>query len=237
MKKFVCIKHWLFVAIVLGEISYASAQPVNYSFSFTNGFNNGGAIPDGNVTGWSDTRVISGIPGTNDGTSEILDVNVLLTLSGGFNGDLYGYLVHSSGFAVLLNRPGRTGGNAFGYSDAGMNLKFDDSAANGDIHQYQSVGGYAVSLNDGSAWAPDGRNVNPATVNGTETPTSLLASFNGLDLNGSWTLFLADLSVGETSTVAHWGVEVVAAPEPATWALFGIGLACGGWRFLRRRVS
>ena len=32
-----------------------------------------------------------------------------LNLSGGWNGDLYAYLVHNSGFAVLLNRVGRNG--------------------------------------------------------------------------------------------------------------------------------
>jgi hypothetical protein len=42
----------------------------------------------------------------------ITDVNVGLQLSGGWNGDLYAYLVHSSGFAVLLNRVGRGTGNA-----------------------------------------------------------------------------------------------------------------------------
>jgi hypothetical protein len=218
-----------------GGLSFASAQPLTYSISYNSGFNNGGVVPDGNVTGWSDTRIISGLPDVDYGTPEILDVNVFLALNGGYNGDLYGYLVHSTGFAVLLNRPGVQTGNAFGYGDAGMNVKFDDTAANGNIHFYQLSGSYPAGLMNGSSWAPDGRNVNPASVNGTESPTSLLASFNGTDVNGSWTLFLADLSVGETSTVASWGVEVVVAPEPSTWVLLTLGAVCGGWRFFRRR--
>ena len=229
LKRFVCIRLWSVIVAIVGALISASAQP--HSFTFNGGFSNGGLVPDGNPVGWSDTRLITGI---NPGTSGILDVNVFLTVNGGFNGDLYGYLVHSDGFAVLLNRPGRTSGNAFGYGNAGMNLHFDDSAAN-DIHHYQLVVSYPTALNDGSGWQPDGRNVNPAAVNGTELQTSLLSSFNGESINGSWTLFLADLSVGETSTVESWGVQVVTVPEPSTWALMGVGLLCGGWRFFRKR--
>src|ERR1041384_6130967 len=98
------MKPWMLSGILaVGVACSTFAQPVVYTFNFTNGFNNGGAVPDGNLAGWSDTRNISGIPGTNHGTDEILDINVFLNLSGGYNGDLYGYLVHSSGFAVLLN--------------------------------------------------------------------------------------------------------------------------------------
>src|ERR1051325_4446840 len=72
-----------------------AARATLYTYDFNSGFNNGGAIPDGNPTGWSDTHAISlALPG--DGTTtQINDVNVRLNISGGYNGDLYGYLVHS----------------------------------------------------------------------------------------------------------------------------------------------
>lgn len=212
-----------------------TAQATLTIASWNSGFANAGVVPDGNVMGWSDTRVLSGIA-----ENSILDVNVTLQLNGGWNGDLYGYLAHSSGFSVLLNRAGRTGGDAFGYSDAGLNVRFDDAAANGDIHLYQTVPGYATAITDGSAWAPDGRSASPMTVVGTDPRTLLLSSFNGLNPNGSWTLFLADLSGGEVITVAGWGLEInaiSAVPEASTWvvglATFGL-LGASEWRRHRR---
>jgi hypothetical protein len=188
------------------------------TFNFTSAFPNSGVIPDGNTAGWSDTRTVSGVLGT------ITDVNVTLTLSGGYNGDLYGYLVHDSGFAVLLNRVGKDATHPFGYADAGMTVKFDDTASNGDIHFYQSVLGYATSLNNGSSWSPDGRSQDPATVTGTSSRDSMLGDFNTLIADGEWTLFLADLGVGGQTTVVSWGLEITAIPEPSTWALLALGL-------------
>jgi hypothetical protein len=226
-------RRMLVVILATGVVWSSIADPV-YTFNFNSAFPNGGVIPDGNVAGWSDTRIISGVVGTN------VDVNVWLELSGGYNGDLYGYLVHDTGFAVLLNRVGRATGSPFGYSDAGMDIKFDDSAGNGDIHYYQLVEDYGTSLFNGSSWSPDGRNVNPATINGTEPrpSTSLLADFVGLTADGSWTLFLADLSVGEETTVMSWGIEIKAVPEPSTWALLGLGLlgVAGFRRYRHRRI-
>lgn len=208
----------------------AMADPM-YTFNFTNAFPNTGVVPDGSVTGWSDTRSASGVLGT------ITDVNVWIELSGGYNGDLYGYLVHDTGFAVLLNRVGVTTSSASGYSDAGMNVMFDDSASD-DIHFYQLVSGYGTSLYDGSSWLPDGRNVDPAQVDGTESRTSLLDDFNGLAGDGTWTLFLADLSVGGQTTVAGWGLEITAIPEPSSFVIFGLGLlGVAGLRRYRVRAK
>ena len=138
-------------------------------------------------------------------------MKVTLRLNGGWNGDIYVYLTHSGGFSVLLNRAGRTSGDTFGYSDAGLNVTFDDAAANGDIHLYQSVGGFTTSITDGSGWAPDGRNGSPLGILDTNPRTAFLSSFNGLDPNGDWTLFVADLGNGEVSTVANWGLAIEAA--------------------------
>src|SRR2546423_342903 len=69
-----------------------------YTTSFSSGFANSGSIPDGSLIGMQDTRTLSGLT-----FNSISDVDVHLTISGSWNGDLYGYLVHSSGFTVLLN--------------------------------------------------------------------------------------------------------------------------------------
>ena len=115
----------------------AASRAATYTFNFSSGFANAGTILDGNATGWSDTRTLSGIA-----DASIVDLNVSLNIAGGFNGDLYVYLTHDSGFSVLLNRVGRTAANAFGYSNAGLNVTFDDAASNGDVHLYQNVAGY-----------------------------------------------------------------------------------------------
>jgi len=206
-----------------------SLQAALFSDSWSSGFANAGVVPDGNPTGWSDTRTLSGIP-----DNSILDVTVTLQVSGGWNGDLYAYLVGpGGGFAVLLNRPGVTSSDAFGYSDAGLNITLDDAAPNGDIHNYQTVAGYATSIANGSAWAPDGRVADPASVVDTDPRTALLSSFDGVDPNGNWTLFVADLSDGNVSTVTSWGLQIEAVPlvvgvPDAVNTLLVLGVALSG---------
>ena len=58
----------------------------------------------------------------------------------------------------------------------------------------------------------------------------LALSSNGLDPNGSWTLFFADLSAGDQTTLTSWSLEITAVPEPvpAALGLFGGLLALGG---------
>ncbi|MFO1488989.1 MAG: PEP-CTERM sorting domain-containing protein [Verrucomicrobiota bacterium] len=209
----------IIIAVITGAAISASAD--TYSFNFTNNFANGGVIPDGNLTGWSVTRALSGITDL-----AITDVNVSLNISGGFNGDLYAYLAHDSGFSVLLNRPGRPDGFGFGYGDAGLNITLDDAAALGDIHTYQTMAGYATLISNGSGWSPDGRNVNPLTVLGTDSRLNLLDQFHGLNPNGDWTLFVADVSTGAEATLVSWGLSITAVPvvpEPSCLALGILG--------------
>ena len=231
------IRRALIALVVLGLCFSARAEI--YSYNFTNGFNNGGIIPDGNPSGFVDTRVVNlGLDfGPVSGT-EILDVNVRLNIAGGFNGDLYGYLVHASGFSVLLNRVGRTSGNGFGYGDAGFDIVLDGQATiyDKDIHSYLVATPSPIFASGKltGTWAEDGRNVDPASVLDLSSRTSLLSSFNSLDANGDWSLFLADLSVGEESTVVSWGLEITTVPEPHTWVL-AILTALGLIRFRNRR--
>ena len=90
-------------------------------------------IPDGDSSGLASTVNISGQTGS------VADVTVNLDINGFWNGDLYAYLVHGNGFAVLLNRVGSTSSDIYGYGDSGMNVTFSDNAANGNIHYYQNI--------------------------------------------------------------------------------------------------
>src|SRR6266480_525255 len=176
----------------------------------TNTFNINQPIPQGSANGLSDTQSFDF---QSEPFSSITDLQVTLNISGGFTGDYYAYLVHDGGFAVLLNRAGRTSVNSVGYTDSGLNVTLSDSSPN-DIHNYQSV------LNPGGAvltgtWAPDGRDMDPATVVETDNRTALLGSFIGADPSGQWTLYVTSLDFGEQGKLASWGLEVKGVPEPS----------------------
>ena len=168
-------------------------------------------IPDANVNGYQHTLTVSG---QTDPDHVVSDVNVKLNFSGGYNGDLYVYLSHGSGFSVLLNRVGRTGANPFGYGDAGFMITLDDGAGP-DLHNYGGNGGNQLS----GTFQPDARNVDPATVTEASGRTAFLNAFNTLEVNGDWTLFVADMSGGEVSTLVSWELDITAVPEPAPLAL------------------
>ena len=110
----------------------------------------GGLIPDNGsaVFQWTYTGSSAPIVG--------LTLSVSISGAGGggaYNGDLYATLQHSSGaatgFAVLLNRAGRTAGGAYGYGDDGISVTFDDSVAAPDIHEYRYAlfGDHTTPLN------------------------------------------------------------------------------------------
>jgi hypothetical protein len=176
--------------------------------AWTSGFANSGGIADGNAAGWSDTRIVSDVaPGLTIG-----DVNITLTLSGGYNGDLYAYLSHDGVLLPLLNRVGSGTGSEptyyFGYADAGFNAVSLSDCGTVNIHNY---GGGGVPSGN---YSPDSGGL---TFAGT---------FAGANPNGHWTLFLSDLSAGGgQSQLASWSLEITAVPEPANVALgiFGAG--------------
>jgi subtilisin-like proprotein convertase family protein len=191
----------------------------SFGETVTNTFSVNQPIPDGQLTGFSDTRVLSF---ENDQFTSITDLEVTLNIAGGFNGDYYGYLVHDSGFSVLLNRSGRASTNSPGYNDTGFDITLLDSAS--DLHFYRNSG---FSVNGSGqltgTWAPDGRYANPGNVSENDASTSLLGSFDGLDPNGTWTLFLADVDFGEQGTLVQWGLVISAIPEPSSAGLLALG--------------
>ncbi len=196
-----------FLAYGLALATAVQAHAALYSYS-----GSAYAIPDGNPNGAFSTIAVGSAP------SSITHIGVNFNISGGYNGDLYGYLSYNGVLVTLLNRVGTGGGDAFGYGDAGFNVTLDDGAANGNIHNYQNV----VNPNGGAltgTWSPDG---------GT------LASFNGQNPNGTWTLFFADLSGGGgQATLNGWSLDITAVPEPVNVALgvfAGLFVLGGLWR-------
>jgi len=203
----------------------ASAQT-----SFTNSLNQ--AIPDGNPVGLVSSTTVSGLDGN------LGSISVNLDITGGFNGNLYAYLLSPDGqLVVLLNRVGIGSSSDFGYGNSGFNITLTDGSP--DVHFYQT-GDYTLDSGQlTGTWSPDGRNIapnSPSSVFDTAGIYGLNAFsvFDNINPNGQWTLFVADLANGGGQSVfVDWTLTIVTVPEPQTWALMigGAGLLLA----LRRR--
>lgn len=186
-------------------------------------WNVGAAVADNDPMGVQDTRTLSGYVGV------IQSVEVRLTLTGmllehAYNGDYFVTLQHDSGYAVLLNRAGRTATEALGYDNNGFNVAF--TLGGNDVHSYQAnTPSYDGSGRLTGTWGVDGRNADPDLVFDTSPRTDMLASFTGIDPNGDWTIFVADMNQNAVGTFDSWGLNVTVVPEPSTTLLLGLGMA------------
>jgi subtilisin-like proprotein convertase family protein len=191
-------------------------------------------IPDGNPVGMREQFAVSGISG------EVSNVTVRLDITGGFNGDLYAYLVNPQGqLAILLNRVGVGGSNPFGYSDDGFNVTL--AAIGNNVHYYNNDTPTIVGGQLTGTWAADGRNINPQSNPGLFDSASLnqglniYSGANGSDVNGAWTLFVADLASGGGSPSLNLAIlSIMTVPEPKSWVLFLVG-GLMTWGLLRKR--
>ena len=163
-----------------------------------------GAIPMGSPVGAVfNGNFTAGVTG-----DEVTGVTVGLNISGGYNGNLYAYLVAPNGtMVVLLNQPG-VALNGFGASGAGMNITLQDGASDhGSIQSVTSGGVLSGSYNAAGALSGFGTTGSP-----------------GGPANGTWELFFADTtSGGGVSTLNSWSLDLTVVPEPVTTALAVFG--------------
>ena len=185
------------------------------------------SIPDGNFSGVSSTVTVSGE------NSSLTDIQVNLNLSGGLIGDLYGYLSYNGTAVVLLNRVGvGTNNGGTSYGTLGTSLAITLLSSGTDVHW--------TSGNLSGNYLADGRDLDPvsatASFNASGTQ-NLNASFGGMNPNGVWTLFFADVSGGGgTSMVNGWSLDITAVPEPTNIALGIFGVVGAVWGFWRRHA-
>jgi subtilisin-like proprotein convertase family protein len=201
------------VALAPGGSATANVQGTPYTKTFNTG-SSVGTIPDGNPVGVTFVGTVSGTPSGGI----VGGLTVGLNISGGYNGDLYAYLVAPNGtLVVLLNQPGVTGGNSFGYGGAGLSVTLSDSAST-SIQNANETGG--------------------AQFTGTYQAAGSLVSFNGSVADGTWTLYFADLSSGGgTSTLDSWSLDITAVPEPVNVALGIFGGLLGGLGLVRHHAT
>ena len=206
------MKTYLILLLLVVGWAGAHAQTDTVTTNWSSGFVNGGVVPDNDLTGWVDSRVIDG---TSSGTIDLVEVT--LDLTGGYTGDIYAYLLHDGVMSVLFNRVGTPANSGNGYLDSGFDVTLSDTAAY-SIHNYQADS--PIYNSDGAitgTWQPDGEGLNV---------------FQGMDADGPWDLFVADESSGGIMTVDSWGLTIQTVPEPSLLALTALG---GGLFFFRRR--
>ena len=215
---------------VLGVLALGlclSAHATLYQNQFNSGFANSGNIPDGNLSGWSDFRNLTGM------APQITDITVTLNISGGYNGDLYAYLSFGNVLVPLLNRVGVGSGDAFGSADAGFNVALSSTGT--DVHSVNAGGAQLTG-----SYQVDGRAISPLSSPASFDSASRVdfSVYNNLNPNGVWTLFIADVSGGGgTSQLTSWELDITAVPEPVNCALGAFaGLALAGGLCRSERV-
>jgi hypothetical protein len=149
-------------------------------------------IVDGNPAGVWNSISVSGL------NWSLSTITVTLNVSGGNNSGLYAYLTYNGTLAVLLNRPGVTSATPFGDTSAGLNQTLTGTALYSGVSPLSSSASFTTP---GSS-------------------TSLSDLYGGMNPNGTWTLFFADVSAGGgNATLNGWSLDVTAVPEPTNVAL------------------
>lgn len=169
----------------------------------------GAATPNGISTPYPSNINVSGLMGT------VSDVNVTITgITTARERDLNFAVVAPNGAALMILGDG---GNLAGMTN--INLTFDDSAASFVSNTVITSGTYKpTDYFFGATDSDDFPAPGPATVNspGPDEPgaTATLAStFNGINPNGNWGLYIIDDSLGggASSVSGGWSIDITTA--------------------------
>ena len=136
-------------------------------------------IPD-NLPAGATSTINPGVSAT------VLDANVIINATHSWVGDMIFTVEHNGTSVTVYDRPG-VPASTFGCSGDNVAATLDDSAA-------------TPVENECGAGVP--------TINGSFIPNNPLSVFNGMDVNGDWTITASDLAAGDTGTLDQWCMEV-----------------------------
>jgi len=181
-------------ALLLGASIASPCTAASFTFPGTNT----GAIPDNSASGRTLSFNASGVG------RPLARVAVSLTLSHTYIGDLEATLISPDGVARLV---------LFSAVGTGLGTSFGDSSNLVGTYVFRDGGG---SLWDAAALVGDAGSIAPGNyfassrgsrglANAGGCPTSLAGVFSGLQgaqVNGQWTLVIADRTTGDTGSVS-----------------------------------
>jgi subtilisin-like proprotein convertase family protein len=148
------------------------------------------AIPDDDPdTGLADSIVI-------DGSGAITDMGLLLFVEHSRVGDLWAAVTHedTATDVELLDRPGVPDLGPLGCEGDHIDAVFDDDAATAAEDQCNDI---------------------PPAIAGSVAPIDLLSLFHDENINGTWTLTIADGAASEIGTLLQWCLIPVIAGNTA----------------------
>lgn len=156
-------------------------------------------IPDEDPTGIA--RLLN-IP--ENGT--ITDVDLELSITHTWNGDLRVMLEHGGVSATLIDRPGLPAWDPF--------FGFDNT-------------GYDITLDDAAGTSIEDFYVGPSKVVGTFAPhPGALGAFNGMDQAGTWALRISDNSFDDIGQLDGWALRMTTRTESACLRADGAADIC-----------
>ena len=165
----------------------------------------------------------------------IADIDVGILIQHTWQGDLIVELEHlNSGTRVpLIFRAGDSDGSGAGFSAdnfgnpaTGEQFRFDDEA----LAFYDSAPPNGIGAvpdpgiaNVTGSWRPYGSQASGLT--------DTLSSFDGLDKQSTWRLYVSDNAGGDLGTLMAWSMSITQVPAPSALALLGLA----GFAGRRRR--
>jgi hypothetical protein len=190
-----------------------AASIARADLAFTRVITVGQLVPDGGELANAHTLSLGG--------GLVTDVNVGLVLAApagnaAWAGDYYAAVGHSTGYAVLLNRIGKTSTDEtepafYGSGANGVNVTFDDSASP-DVHDAPYNPALASPPALTGTWQPDARTDDPALVTDASSRSAFLSSFNDTSTDGEWRLLVADDSPSGVARLASWSLALTFTP-------------------------